>query len=65
MMRLVAVANNSCLTVRSSIVLLTILLASGSEIFLHKKRCQKVAAKRLFGRDQPAKKPKRHLCQPL
>ena len=31
----------------------------------HKKRCQKVAAKLLFGRGWPAKQPRRHLCRPL
>ena len=34
MMRLVAVAGNSCFTIRSLIVLLTILLVSVSEIFI-------------------------------
>ena len=69
MMRLVAVAGNFCLTIRSLIVLLTICwleeVRSSSTLGIKRGRCQKVAAKLLFGRGRPAKQPKRRLCRPL
>ena len=59
MMRLVAVAGNSCLPIRSLIVLLTICW------LVEVRSLSKVAAKVLFGRGRPAKEPKRRLCRPL
>ena len=52
---------------RSLIVLSTIywLMEVRSSSTKHKKRCRKVAAKLLFGRVRPAKRPKPRLCRPL
>ena len=63
MMRLVAVAGDYKV-VNSA---LDNLLIRGSEIFIDFsiRRCQKVAAKLLFGRGRPAKQPKRRLCRSL
>ena len=71
MMRLEAVAGNSCLNIRSLIVLLTIYwlaeVRSLSTLAYHLSTlaCQKVAAKLFFGKGRPAKRPKRRLCRPL
>ena len=65
-MRLVAVAGNSCLTIRSLIVLLTIcwLLEVRSLSTLAQKEVSE-SCRCLFGRSRLAKQPKRRLCWPL
>ena len=68
-MRLVEVAGNSCLTIRSLIVLLTIcrLVEVRSFIDLSIKRGVRKLPQSFFLVEviRPAKQPKRRLCRPL